>query len=242
MKKIALFGFIVSLLILTPSVLAQPELPDPGITPDSPFYRIETFVDRFRSSEAVADKRAAEIRAMTEENNTEAMERAVEGYERAMERRERDGNRSEGAAEEVARQASNHMSVLAQVRERVPEEANEGLERAMNSSARGRGRAIEALNRTNHERARSVAQDTLEEVIANTPEEAQEGLQKALQATERRGPPENIGPEEDVDEVPDEGEEGQDQAPETPAEENGEENITDQETGNGTPDEIPTGQ
>ena len=248
MKKIALFSFLISLVILAPTVLAQPELPDPGITPDSPFYRLDTFFDRFRSSEVVAGKRVAEIRAMAEENKTEAMERAVEGYERAMERRERDGNRSEGAAEEVARQASNHLAVLAEVRERIPEEAHEGIDRAINNSARGRGRAIEALNRTNPERAHSVAQNTLEEVRANTPEEAQEGLEKALDAVSERGPPTDIqpGPPEeknDIGEVPEEDEEGQDQAPDTPIDENGDDNVTDgEEAGNSAPDEIPNGQ
>ena len=248
MKKMFI-GLVAALVVLAPTVRAQANLPDPGITPDSPFYFMDRAFDRFQSSEAVADERASEIQAMAEKNKTRAMEKAAEGYQRAMQRRERDANRSEEVAEEVARQASNHMSVLSQVKEKVPEEAHKGIETAMNNSARARERGIRALNKTNRERARSVAQNTLEEVMANAPEEAKEGLQNAMNAVRNRGPPRNVvGPsegnetEEETPGAPEEGEQGQpeeggNQTPEEENTSNGDEPVNS--TG---PNEAPTGQ
>ena len=186
MKK--LFGLIAVLFVLTPVVMAQPKLPDPGITPDSPFYFLDRAFDRFQSSEAVADERASEIRAMAQKNNTRAMEVAAEGYREAMRNREREGNESAGKAEEVARQASNHLAILAQVRSKASQQARKGIATAMNQSARGRERALESLRKRNRERAREVANNTLQEVLSNAPEEARFGLQRALQAVNKKGP------------------------------------------------------
>jgi len=210
MKKIIkiMTVLVASVVVFSPLASAQRPLPDPGITPDSPFYFIETFVDRFRSPERVADRKAAEMIAMAEENNVEALERAEEQYNRAMERAERRAGDDADQLEENARQASDHMAHLATASERVPEEAREETQKAIENSARARERAIEGINRTDPERAENVAESTLQEVMANTPEEAQEGLQTAIEnvseerGMERIGPPVSDIIEEDATEDP----------------------------------------
>ncbi len=185
---------VASVVVFSPLASARPELPDPGITPDSPFYFVETFMDRFRGPEEVADRKAAEIIAMAEENNSEALARAEEQYSRAMERLEQRAGDNPNMNEESARQASNHMFHLANASEGVPEQAREGIQRAMENSAHARERAIEGINRTDPERAGEVAEDTLEELAANVPEQAREGLERALENVRQQRGPDRIGP------------------------------------------------
>ncbi len=207
MKKIQLVTIsLIMAVILTVPVFAQPELPSPGITPDSPLYFFDAAFDRFQSAEKVADEKAAEIQAMAEKNHEKGLTKALERYEKAMEKRQIQANESEVEAEEVARQASNHLMVLARVREQVPEQARQGIDRAINESARGREESINALEKKNPEKATAVAEATLEEVMANTPEEAQFGLQTAMQAAKRKGKPEGVGDEEDETEEDEEDE------------------------------------
>ncbi|MFP4423970.1 MAG: DUF4382 domain-containing protein [Candidatus Woesearchaeota archaeon] len=188
MKWINTIGAVFAMLVLMSfSVTAQPELTDPGITPDSPFYFMDRMFDGFQSAESLADERAAEMTSMAEENKEKAFEKAREGYDKAMEKREKEAEESEENAEKVARQASNHMAVLAKLREQVPEQARAGIDRAMNESAQGREKALESLKEKNPEKAESVAKATLEEVLANAPEAAKAGLKRALEAQGTKG-------------------------------------------------------
>ncbi|MFO8015604.1 MAG: DUF5667 domain-containing protein [Candidatus Woesearchaeota archaeon] len=181
-------GAILALMaMMAVPVAAQPELPDPGMTPDSPFYFLDRVSDMFQSKEAVADEKAAEIVAMAQEGNERAMAKAEGRYQKAMENRQKEADGDENEAEEVARQASNHLSVLARVREQVPEQARAGIDRALTESANGRGNALAALERQNPERADEVAEATLQEVITDVPEAAQEGLQRKLEAARTGG-------------------------------------------------------
>ena len=242
---------VLAVLVLMPMpVLAQPELPNPGITPDSPFYFVERVFDVFRSDEAVMDKRAAEIVAMAEKGHEKGLAKAIEGYERAVEKRQRAAEKNENSAEEITRQASNHLAILSDVKERVPEQARKGIDKALNESMRGRENALVALRERNQERATIVAQATIQEVMANTPEEAQEGLQKAIEAMKRKGAPENVSetPSEDYEDIIAEvGEQGteaiNEKIPETDTPTQKDTTINEQEniTGTRTQGETPTG-
>lgn len=207
MKKSNLLAVsLIMTALLTVPVFAQPELPSPGMTPDSPFYFLDRMFDRFQSPESVADEKAAEMLAMAEKKHEKGLSIALHSYERAMERRQKEANENEVEAEEVARQASNHLAVLARVREQVPEQARKGIDKAINESARNREQAMNTLRERNPERAGVVAEATLTEVMANTPEEAQPGLQTALEAVRRRGPPEYREEDNESEEEVEEGE------------------------------------
>ncbi len=234
MKKIIqiMVVLVASVVVFSPLASAQRPLPEPGITPDSPFYFVETFVDRFRSPERVADRKAAEMIAMAEKNNAEALSRAEEHYNRAMDRLEERAGDDANMNEERVRQASNHMAHLANVSERVPEEAKEGIQKAMENSARRRERGIEAINRTDPQRAGSVAENTLQELIGNTPEQARQGLETALENVRRERDTERIGPEPNVTERGPDG-----KIPDSP----GEEENGEAEEGNGAPENLTDG-
>jgi len=185
-------GIVLALFVLMAlPAAAQPELPDPGMTPDSPFYFMDRLFDVFQSAESLADERASEMVAMAEKGNENALERARQGYQKAMQKRQRQAEEDENTAEEVSRQASNHLAVLARVREQVPEQARAGIGRALDDSTNSRKKGLEELEKKNPERAGAVAEATLQEVMANAPEAAQEGLQRALEAVQRKGPAED---------------------------------------------------
>lgn len=172
------------------------ELGNSGITPDSPFYAANGILDMFKSNERIANERAAAVASMAEQGNEEHIERAMEAYEEALERRSTDSNKSEDDAEAVAEQNSKHLEVMSRVRSRVPEEARGSIDRAMEKSAEGRERSIDALTEKNPERGQEVAQRTLERVMEKTPEEAQQGLQRAFENVQNRmgkGPGEMSG-------------------------------------------------
>jgi hypothetical protein len=173
-------------VLMTTIVHAETELPEPGITPDSSFYFLNRIFDVFRKPESVADRRASEMVAMAESGNEKALAKATKGYEKAIQRIQKQAEKDEDTAEKVARQISNHLEHLSRIRAKIPEQTINGLDLAINESVKGRENALEALERKNQERARNVAQSTLERVMANAPEEALPGLQRALEAVQKR--------------------------------------------------------
>ena len=184
---------VLTLLAMSTVVIAQAELPDPGMTPDSPLYFLDTLFDALQSDKALANEKAAEVVAMAQEGNEKGLEKAMGGYNKAMTKREAKAANSEDVAVDFVNQAADHLEVLARVREQVPETAKPGIDNAMERSAQGLDRALDDLERQNNERAGLVAQETLQRVMENTPEAAQKGLQNALEAVQRNGPPENKG-------------------------------------------------
>ncbi|MGM5488638.1 MAG: DUF4382 domain-containing protein, partial [Nanobdellota archaeon] len=209
---------VLIMIVMSLCIAAQPELPAPGITPDSPFYFMDTMFDGFQPAKARADERAAEMVAMAKKGNEAALEKARKGYEKAMAKRQQEAQENAEQAEDVARQSSNHMVVLGELRERIPEQARAGIYRAMNKSAHEREQALESLKNKDSQKAESVAKATLEEVLANAPEAAKAGIQRALNAQDTMPPsvqsggntsgtagPENNapGPVTDPDEVND---------------------------------------
>jgi hypothetical protein len=96
--KILLAGILtVATLFCSSAVFAQDDgLPDPGITPDSPFYFLDklgknismffTFGEEAKANKALryAEERLSEAQAMAEKNKVREMTRAAEGYESFM--------------------------------------------------------------------------------------------------------------------------------------------------------------
>jgi len=183
---------MIAVLLMAVPVMAQEELPDPGITPDSPFYFVDQLFSVFKSPAALADERAAEAVAMAHKNHERGLAKALAGYEKALQKRQAQADRSAEDAEAVATQTSNHLIALARAREQVPAQAQAGLDRALDHSARGRENALASLEQHDPAKATAVAQETLQRVMARTPEAAQAGLTRALTAMQRRGAPADV--------------------------------------------------
>lgn len=154
LKKITFCAVLVFLAgVFSFSALAQEteELPQPGVLPDSPFYFIKSFfedvgtffvfdeVKKAERLERLAQKRIAEVEALTEKGKTEKVEKVMERYEKhinqamgSLERtRERNEEKAEKAIERINLQAEKHLNVLEQVRERVSEQARETIEKVI---------------------------------------------------------------------------------------------------------------
>ena len=138
-------------------VLAQEtELPNPGLTPDSPFYFLErisegigtffTFGDLKKAERyaKLATERVAEAQAVVEKGKPEAVGKALERYEdqlsEALARAETakaKGQKIERVTEIVATATSKHLTVLEGVLEKVPEAAKEAVAKALEKSRMG---------------------------------------------------------------------------------------------------------
>jgi hypothetical protein len=183
-KKLAIIfiGCLLSAsLLLSGTAYAQDEeLPDPGITPDSPFYFFDTigknigmfftFGPEAKAKKALqyAEERLAEAQAMAVENREREMTRAANDYDgfmamvnqRAEEARQR--GVSGNITERVALATSKHLSVLDSIKDRVPEQAKAAITRARTASMNGQKNALRALAEVKPERAIDINSAAIE--------------------------------------------------------------------------------
>lgn len=165
MQKLFLV-LILTALIFAGSVQAQvQDLPDPGILPNSPFHFIQRFTERvgtflifgevarLRRMFELSERRLAEARALADQGLSEAAEQTLQNYqeylERAAERAEAARARGfdvDNVLERVAEATLRHQAVLAEVYERVPEQARPAIERAMQAGLAGHEQALRAIS------------------------------------------------------------------------------------------------
>jgi len=200
MKAIFLLITLILLFSLGTGILAQGiELPDPGITPDNPFYFLEiiaekimtffTFGDLKKAERyaALAAERLAETQAVVEKGKPALVEKTLERYEMQLqnaitraEQAQSKGQNTERIMEIVARvgqATSKHLEVLAEVYEKVPDEAKSAIENAIKVSVKGHEKAVEAL------KAQNALGDVPEEVPlpVQVPQEVRERVQMRVQ-------------------------------------------------------------
>ena len=197
MKTISLLITLALLFSLGPAVLAQEtELPDPGLTPDSPFYFLETIIEEIgtfftfgdlKKAErhaVLAAERLAEAQAVVNKGKPELAEKTLERYRMQLqnsiaraEKAQAKGKNTEKVMARVGKATSIHLEVLAEVYEKVPEEAKPAIENAMKASLKGHKKAVEILK----------TQDALGEVPeevslpAKVPQEVKERVQMRVQ-------------------------------------------------------------
>lgn len=146
------------------------DLPDPGMLPDSPVYFLKsmsegigtffTFGDAAKAERflELSEKRLAEARALADRGKPEAAERAIERYEeqleRALLRAEEARAKGQDTDEVLARMSKatlRHQAVLAEVHEKVPEQARPAIQRAMHAGMRGHEEAMAGVSREKRE-------------------------------------------------------------------------------------------
>lgn len=184
MKRMLIVLLVASLLltVAAPAVWAQEEAADPGLTPDSPFYFLKTWIEKIQLAftfapekkvevlNKLAEKRVAEARKMIEKGKPELAERCLERYEKhlgkAQEMAEKTKEeKAEEVYERVAEATSKHVEVLERVLEKVPEQAKgAAIKHAIKVSQHGHERALEALQkriqiREKHEREQEMKQE-----------------------------------------------------------------------------------
>ena len=198
MKKIVLIT-ILSFLLFSFGIQVSAEetdLPSPGLLPDSPFYFLETIAEEIitfftfgdlKKAEryaALAAERLAEVQAVVEKGKPEFVEKTLARYESQLnnsiaraERAQVKGQNTEQVMAKVGQATSKHLEVLAEVYEKIPDQAKPAIENAMKASVKGHEKAVEALK----------AQDALGEIPeaaslpAEIPAEVRERIQTRVQ-------------------------------------------------------------
>ncbi len=191
----------LTLLMLGGTVLAQEtDLPDPGMTPDSPFYffkRISegigtffTFGDLAKAERytELATRRLAEAKALADKGKEEIIERTLARYQEQLEmafsrteQARNKGEKTEDVSETVAQATKKHLDVLEGVLEKVPEQAKEAIVRAREASFTGQIRALEALRGENPEKAANLNMESLQNRLEKVKEEARKGKEEGIE-------------------------------------------------------------
>ncbi len=192
-KKLVGIVMLAIFLFAGSVAFAQTEyLSDPGMLPDHPLYFMKRgaesvgtffrFGDEAKANRylRLSEKRLSEANALSEKENVGLTERTLERYqdqmnkglERAEKAKER-GRDMDEVLERVSEATLRHQEALAGVYGRVPEEAREGIQRAMEASQTGGERALNAVSEERREVARENVRKKRQEV-----EERLEGLRQ----------------------------------------------------------------
>ncbi len=174
-RLILLSCVVVTSLLFSGTAYAQGDeelqLPSPGITPDSPFYFLDTwgkkiglfftFGDEAKARKAleITEERLAEAHIMAVKNKSKAVKVATNGYNEyvaiaigKMEEAAKKGI-SDNISEVVAVATSKHLLVLDRVMDIIPVEAKATITQAKKVSINGQGTALRLLARENARRA-----------------------------------------------------------------------------------------
>ena len=210
--RLILIGCLIATsLVFGGTASAQDEeLPDPGITPDSPLYFLDNwgkkvgmffaFGPEAKASKALeyAEERLAEARLMATKNRVREMTRVANDYDgfMAMVTTRTEEARRQGASgnltETVALATAKHLSVLDGIKDRVPEGAREAIARARTASMDGQANALRALAKEKPERALDINMGAIEsrlkramaKATENVPAEVEEALADASELAE----------------------------------------------------------
>lgn len=172
------------------------DLPEPGMLPDSPFYFLKSWseamgtfftfgdvakVERFVN---LSEKRLAEAQALVAKGKPEVAEKAVLRYQDQLgaaltkaEEAKAKGLDTDEVLAKVAESTLKHQAVLADVYEKVPEQAKGAIQRAMQAGMRGHEEALKAVSGQKREEVmeqveqkRREVEQRLEEMIPGRPE------------------------------------------------------------------------
>jgi len=165
MKKLVLVPLLVMFLFVGAVQAQTSDLPEPGMLPDSPFYFLKswsegigtffTFGDVAKAERFLdlSERRLAEADALVEKGKPEVAGKAIGRYQahldRALTKAEEakaKGLDTDEVLAKVAEATLKHQAVLADVYEKVPEQAKPAIERAMQTGIRGHEEALKAVS------------------------------------------------------------------------------------------------
>jgi len=193
MLKKLIVVLLLALLFVGGVASAQTEdLPNPGLLPDSPFYFLKgwaegigtffTFGDVAKAERFInlSEKRLAEADALVAKGKPEIAEKAAGWYQdqlgkalaKASEAKAK-GLDTDEVLTKVAEATLKHQEVLAEVYEKVPEQAKEAIGHAIEASMRGHEEALKAISGQKREEIKEKIEEKRQEV-----EQKFEGLRK----------------------------------------------------------------
>jgi len=162
MKKVflALALLLVTVFSLPASVLAAT---NPGVKPGSFFYFFDTTFEqvslfftfspekKVEKALAYANERLAEVEALSEEQNPNAVKTAISNYESSIalaaekSKEVQDKEKAENLFTLIADNTSKNQEVLSAVLIKVPEEAREAITQAIEASKKGQEEAAQQI-------------------------------------------------------------------------------------------------
>ncbi len=182
--RMILIGCLITSLLFGGTAYAQEEeLPEPGITPDSPFYFIDiwgkkigmffAFKPEAKAKKALeyAEERLAESLVMAAGNKAKAVKQATDGYDvflaTATEEAGATGRQgiSDNMSEVIALATSKHLSALDRVWDSAPEEARPAVTQAKAISMSRRENVLRTLARSQPQRAIEINLSTIEDSL-----------------------------------------------------------------------------
>ncbi|MBS3748697.1 MAG: hypothetical protein KGY67_03255 [Candidatus Thermoplasmatota archaeon] len=153
----------------------QQELPAPGSTPDSWTYGFKRFreninlfftFDKKEKAEKqarLAELRLAEVKEMVSKGKTEYITDLISDYEKNIEEStklteiaQQMGENTTKIRELVAIATSQHVSILEEILQRVPEQAKSSIQHAINASEQENERSLSALASIQPEKAAEI--------------------------------------------------------------------------------------
>jgi hypothetical protein len=191
MKKILLPIIILSLFFAVNAFAQTENLPSPGLTPDSPFYFLDSFgesISMFFAFGAekkaeraiqIAEEKLAEVKAMAEKQKEKALEKANRKYEQfldmaAQKAQQVSEETKEGVLNMVTEKISNHQGILNDLLNKVSEEAQTGIQNAIEASQRGLEEATKAVSGEKQEEQTQQQEEQIEETSQTTTDETAE--------------------------------------------------------------------
>jgi hypothetical protein len=188
MKKI-ITSVVIGLLFFSGIVLAQSvELPPAGILPGNPLFFIERFfedlemfftfdeVNKTRRLITFTEERLAEVKILSDRGDGDNVERALELYKKQFLQVQKKAERlqNEEVLTRVIEATSKHFTTLEAIIERVPEQAKDSVNQALENSKQGQIIALRVLYDVNIDRATEVGVNISREIVAQMKEYATE--------------------------------------------------------------------
>ncbi len=167
MKKLSMILAAIFVLSLSSGVAlaatGSDSLPNPGLTPDSPFYFLEEWMNsismfftfskdaKAQKALSIADEKLAEAKKMAEKGDQKAEDVAEKAYEKYMDEATQDATeaKAEGktnALEQIQDATARHEATMQKVLSQVPEQAKDSIQHAIDESAKGHENAMEAIS------------------------------------------------------------------------------------------------
>ncbi len=167
MRKLSIILTTVIVLSLSSGVAlaatSSETLPNPGLTPDSPFYFLEQWMDsismfftfskdgKAQKALSIANEKLAEAKKMAEKGEQKAEAVAEKDYEKYMDEATQYAGQSKAtgktnALEQIQDATARHEATMQKVLNQVPEQAKASIQKAIDESAKGHENAMEAIN------------------------------------------------------------------------------------------------
>ena len=163
MKRFSAIALVLLLVVAFSLPASVSATTSPGVKPGSLFYFFDTTFEKIglfftfspekkvRKALEYADERLAEAEAVANENKPEAVATAMTNYQEnvsfaTIESKEiKDKEKAQNLLSTIADNTSKHQEVLAEVYNKVPDEAKKAIEKAIEISIKGREEALKEI-------------------------------------------------------------------------------------------------